>query len=80
MSYLSFLTTEIISEWQYDCSELAGKICRTKLTLYKDKNIATLTVDEYSKIAKEFIKLEEFEKVILNLSELDNQIKYPQAL
>ncbi|AVL94540.1 hypothetical protein ma154 [Moumouvirus australiensis] len=80
MSHLSFLTTEILSEWQYDCSQLAGKIRHVKLTLYENKDVKTLSPEEYSKIANEYTKLDEFEKVILNLSELDNQIMYPQAL
>ncbi|AGF85632.1 hypothetical protein QJ854_gp150 [Moumouvirus goulette] len=71
MSYPSFLTTKAISEWQYDCLELCEKIRCEKLCLCVKKDMANLTPEEYSTLAHEFAKLDEFQHVILNLFTLD---------
>nr|AEX63173.1 hypothetical protein mv_L971 [Moumouvirus Monve] len=39
MSYLYYLTTEVISEWQYDCIELYGKIRNNKLNICAEKDV-----------------------------------------
>ncbi|AQN68008.1 putative ORfan [Saudi moumouvirus] len=71
MSYLCYLTTEVISEWQNDCMELYKIIRHKKLNIYAGKDVKNLTKEEYSKIAEEFVKLDEFEQVILNLSAME---------